>query len=99
MDVSGLSVSTFCPTASDDFVHPDPKERERRFHGLVEVLRLAADCGAFGAITLPIRPPTHLLDLSPYASERDLITQLGADVLKRTMDLTADLDTRFSWNL
>ncbi len=63
-------------------------------HGLVEVLKLAAVCGAGGAISLPIRPPTHLLDLSPYASERDLITQVGVGVLKRAMEMTDDLNVK-----
>ena len=86
---SGLAVSSLCPSAEDDLVHPDPVQREKRLQTLVEKLKFADTLGARGAISLPIRPPLHLPDLSPVGSEHDLITQLTLSMLGSALEQTS----------
>jgi len=86
---SGIPVSSLCTMGSDDFVHPDPAERKKRLAGLIRMLELADAVGARGVVALPIRPPTHLLDLAPVASERELITQVAVATLKAALEGTA----------
>jgi len=86
MDASGLMVSSICPSGDDDFVHPDPTERQRRLEGLVRMLEFAALIDAAGVIALPIRRPVHLLDLSPVATEDALITKIAVATLRLVLD-------------
>lgn len=88
LETSGLQVSTLCSSGQDDFVHPDPEERERRLDRLVAMLELADALGAGGVVALPIRPPVHLPDLSPVANERTLITELAVSALSRALERT-----------
>ncbi|MGC9348313.1 MAG: TIM barrel protein [Anaerolineae bacterium] len=83
-----LQVSTLCTMGGDDFVHPDPAEREKRLAGLVRMLKLADALGAGGVVALPIRPPVHLPDLSPVADEGALITALAKSTLERALRQT-----------
>jgi sugar phosphate isomerase/epimerase len=90
MQTSGLVVSSLCTARQDDFVHPEPRERERRLDGLVEMLQFADTIGARGVIALPIRLPLHFPDLSPLANERSLITQMSALTLKAAVAQTSN---------
>lgn len=81
MRASGLPVSTLCTMRDDDFVHPDPDERARRFDKLVALLRLADAMGAAGLVGLPIRKPLAMPDLSPWADSRTVTTELTTRVL------------------
>jgi sugar phosphate isomerase/epimerase len=85
---SGLPVSSLCTMDTDDFVHPDPKEREKRLDGLVNNLKFADDVGALGVVALPIRPPLHLPNLTPVADERALITQVALAILRAALQNT-----------
>jgi sugar phosphate isomerase/epimerase len=86
---SGVQVSTLCSSGKDDFVHPDPEEREARLDRLVAMLELADALGAAGVVALPIRPPVHLPDLSPVADEHTLITELASSALERALARTS----------
>ena len=90
---SGLPVSSLCTMRDDDFVHPDPEERVRRFGKLVNLLRFADAIGASGIVGLPIRQPLQMPDLSPFADTRAVTTELTvrilAEALARTQDLRA----------
>jgi sugar phosphate isomerase/epimerase len=88
IETSGVPVSSLCTMGSDDFVHPDPAERKKRLAALIRMLELADGVGARGVVALPIRPPTHLPDLSPVASERQLIAQVAVAVLKAAVEST-----------
>lgn len=85
---SGLKISSLCSMGTDDFVHPDPAERARRFNRLVHMLQLADHLGAGGVVGLPIRNPQHLPDLSPVADERTLTSQLTVAILKSVIEQT-----------
>ncbi|MCC7353004.1 MAG: sugar phosphate isomerase/epimerase [Anaerolineae bacterium] len=89
MTASGLPVSSLCTKGTDDFVHPDPAEREKRLAGLVQMLKLADTLGARGVVALPIRPPVTMPDLSPLMDERTLITQMATLILKSALEKTA----------
>jgi sugar phosphate isomerase/epimerase len=84
-----LQVSSLCSMGGDDFVHPDPEEREARLARLVRMLELADAVGAGGVVALPIRPPVHLPDLTPIATEHALITQIAVANLERALQQTA----------
>ena len=57
MERSGLPVCAICTHSIHDPLVPDPAERERRFAGLAEVLRLADALGGAGVISVPVRRP------------------------------------------
>lgn len=52
---SGAPVSGVCTHSIHDPLMPDPAERQRRFAGLAELLRLADELGADGVISVPVR--------------------------------------------
>lgn len=85
---SGLPVSSLCTMRDDDFVHPDPDERARRFDKLVALLRHADKVGAAGLIGLPIRQPLIMPDLAPFADSRTVTTELTTRILKNAMAAT-----------
>lgn len=89
IESTGIAVSSLCTAGSDDFVHPDPVERAKRLANLVRLLEVADVVGALGVVALPIRPPLHLPDLSPAASERDLITQVAVALLDKALKRNA----------
>lgn len=91
---SGVPVSSFCPGQDDDLVHPDPVARAERVTGLISRLKLADKIGAAGVIALPIRPPTHLPDLSPLADERRLISDLTIAAVSAALDETAEASAK-----
>ena len=70
---SGLPVSSLCTMRDDDFVHPDPDERAKRFHKLVG---------------LPIRQPLTMPDLSPWADSRRITTELTTRILSDAIGQT-----------
>jgi sugar phosphate isomerase/epimerase len=57
MATSGLPVCAICTHSIHDPLQPDAVERERRFAGLAELLRLAGELGAAGVISVPVRRP------------------------------------------
>jgi sugar phosphate isomerase/epimerase len=85
---SGLPVSSLCTMRDDDFVHPDPDERARRFEKLVGLLRFADAIGAAGLIGLPIRQPLAMPDLSPWADSRTVTTELTTRILAEAVART-----------
>jgi sugar phosphate isomerase/epimerase len=91
----GLPVSSLCTMRDDDFVHPDPDERVRRFEKLVALLRFADAVGAAGVVGLPIRQPLAMPDLSPFADARavtrELTTRILADALAQTQGVRAKI--------
>ena len=52
---SGLPCSAICSHSMHDPLMPDTKEREQRFAGLSELLRMADELGAGGVISVPVR--------------------------------------------
>lgn len=52
---AGIRVSGICTHSMHDPLMPDPAERERRFSGLTELLRLVDELGADGVISVPVR--------------------------------------------
>jgi sugar phosphate isomerase/epimerase len=85
---SGLPVSSLCSGGQDDLVHPDLAVRKSRLAGLVRNLELAEALGAVGTISLPIRPPDTLPDLSPIGDTRQLITELTVSAIRSALDQT-----------
>jgi sugar phosphate isomerase/epimerase len=63
-EISGLPVCAICTHSIHDPLQPDPAERERRFAGLAELLRLADELGAAGVISVPFRRPVTFPELS-----------------------------------
>ncbi len=94
MAASGLPVSSICGTYEGPIIHPDPAERESRLADLFRTLEFADAIGARGVISVPIfspkflpeLSPSRLHDLSPYADEDTLITQLLLAMLAEVMD-------------
>jgi sugar phosphate isomerase/epimerase len=73
---SGVPVCAICTHSIHDPLQPDPAERERRFAGLAELLRLADDLGAAGVISVPVRRPVTFdefsdpdRELPPFAAQ------------------------------
>lgn len=85
---SGLPVASFCTMRDDDFVHPDPEERTKRFDRLVALLRFADAVEAAGIIGLPIRQPLTMPDLSPWADTRQVTTELAVRILANAIAAT-----------
>jgi sugar phosphate isomerase/epimerase len=81
MRVSGLPVCSLCTMRDDDFVHPDPEERAKRFEKLARLLGFADEIGAAGLIGLPIRQPLAMPDLSPWMDSRSVTTELATRIL------------------
>ena len=54
-ETSGIPVSGLCTHSIHDPLMPDPVERQLRFAGLAELLRLADELGADGVISVPVR--------------------------------------------
>lgn len=57
MDASFVPVCAICTHSIHDPLQPDQAERENRFAGLTELLRLADELGAAGVISVPVRRP------------------------------------------
>jgi sugar phosphate isomerase/epimerase len=66
---SGMPVCAICTHSIHDPLHPDPEEREQRFAGLGELLRLADELGAAGVISVPIRRAVTFPDLDSASPE------------------------------
>lgn len=92
--VSGVPVSTLCGMGKDDYIHPDPAERNRRIDGLVDSLRYADTLGASGVIGLPVRREIPLPDLSPVADVATLVTQLTLNTLREAIQRTHEIGSR-----
>ena len=97
MAASGLSVGSVCGTYEGPIVHPDPAERGSRLADLIRTLEFADEIGARGVIVVPIFASTFMPessppmpDLSPFADEDALITQLLLAMLNEAMQRTAD---------
>ena len=97
MAASGLPVGSICGTYEGPIVHPDPAERGSRLADLIRTLEFADEIGARGVIVVPIFASTFMPessppmpDLSPFADEDALITQLLLAMLNEAMQRTAD---------
>jgi sugar phosphate isomerase/epimerase len=77
---SGVLVSAICTHSIHDPLMPDPAEREQRFAGLAQFLRMADDLGAEGVVSVPVRRSVTFPDLAN--PERDL-PELAVDEFKR----------------
>jgi sugar phosphate isomerase/epimerase len=84
---SGTPVCAICTHSIHDPLQSDPAERERRFAGLAEILRLADELGAAGVISVPVRRPVTFdefsdpdRELPPFAAQvfRDWAASLPA---------------------
>jgi sugar phosphate isomerase/epimerase len=60
---SGIPVCAICTHPIHDPLVPDVAERVRRFAALADLLRLADELGAYGVVSVPVRPP-HVFDLA-----------------------------------
>lgn len=78
MEHSGLPVCAICTHSSHDPLQPDPAERERRFAGLAELLRLADALGAAGVVSVPVRRPVTFPELND--AERELMALAVAEI-------------------
>ena len=97
MAASGLPVGSICGTYEGPIIHPDPAERESRLADLIRTLEFADQIGARGVIQVPIFASTFMPeisppmpDLSPFADEDALITQLLLAMLNEAMERTTD---------
>ncbi|MDQ2683866.1 MAG: sugar phosphate isomerase/epimerase [Chloroflexota bacterium] len=66
---SGIPVSAICTHSIHDPLMPDPAEREQRFAGLAELLRLADELGAEGVVSVPVRRAVTFPDLKDVETE------------------------------
>ncbi len=97
MAASGLPVGSICGTYEGPIIHPDPAERESRLADVIRTLEFADEIGARGVILVPIFASTFMPeisppmpDLSPYADEDTLITQLLLALLAEAMERSVD---------
>ena len=98
MAASGLPVGSICGSYEGPIIHPDPTERESRLADLIRTLEFADAIGARGVIAVPIfspkflpeLSPQRLHDLSPYADEDTLITQLLIAMLGQVVERHTD---------
>ena len=97
MAASGIPVGSICGNYEGPIVHQDPAERESRLADLIRTLEFADEIGARGVILVPIfssafmpEVSPSMPDLSPYADEDTLITQLLLALLAEVMERTAD---------
>ncbi len=66
---TGIPVSAICTHSIHDPLMPDPVEREGRFAGLAELLRLADELGAEGVVSVPVRRGVTFSDLQNVETE------------------------------
>ncbi len=98
MVASGLPVGSICGTYAGPIIHPDPVERENRLADVIRTLEFADEIGARGVISVPIfspkfmpeLSPQRLHDLSPFADEDTLITQLLLAMLGEVVERHKD---------
>ena len=98
MAASGLPVGSICGTFEGPIIHPDPAERESRLADLIRTLEFADAIGARGVIQVPLFSPRFLPemsqqglpDLSPFADEDTLITQLLLAILGEVVERHKD---------
>ena len=98
MAASGLPVGSICGTYEGPIIHPDPAVRESRLTDLIRTLEFADAIGARGVILVPIfspkflpeLSPQRLHDLSPFADEDTLITQLLIAMLGQVVERHTD---------
>jgi sugar phosphate isomerase/epimerase len=60
---SGIPCAAICTHSIHDPLMPDPGDRERRFAGLADLLRLADELGAAGVISVPVRRAVTFPDM------------------------------------
>jgi sugar phosphate isomerase/epimerase len=78
MDSSGLPVCAICTHSIHDPLQPDEAEREARFAGLAELLRLADELGAAGVISVPVRRPVTF----PNFDDPDRLLAFAAETFR-----------------
>ena len=96
MAASGLPVGSICGTYEGPIIHPDPAERESRLADFIRTLEFADEIGARGLILVPIfssafmpEISSPMPDLSPFADEDALITNLLLAMLGQVTERTA----------
>lgn len=97
MAASGLPVGSICGNYEGPIIHPDPSERESRLADVIRTLEFADEIGARGLILVPIFASTFMPeisppmpDLSPFADEDALITNLLLAMLGEVTERTTD---------
>jgi len=66
LSTSKVKLSTVCAGYSGDLLGPDRKARESAIEGIKERLRICADLGAVGVITVPTFGQPKISDLYPW---------------------------------
>ncbi len=96
MAASGLPVGSICGNYEGPIIHPDLVERASRLADFIRTLEFADEIGARGVILVPLFSPKFqpetaapMPDLSPFADEDTLITQLLLANLGEVMERTA----------
>ena len=97
MTASGLPVGSICGTYEGPIIHPDPAQRKSRLADVIRTLEFADAIGARGVILVPVFSPTFqpemsppMPDMSPFADEDTLITQLLLALLAEVMERRVD---------
>ena len=97
MAASGLPVGSICGNYEGPIIHPDPAERESRLADVIRTLEFADEIGARGVILIPIfslafmpEMSPSMPDLSPYADEDTLITNLLLAMLAKVKERRVD---------
>lgn len=97
MAASGTPVGSICGTYEGPIIHPDPAERESRLADVIRTLEFADAIGARGVILVPVFSPTFqpeisppMPDMSPFADEDTLITELLLAMLEQVTQRAAD---------
>lgn len=81
LDSSPVRVSTVCGSGRHDILCLDRAERAGRLAEIRRLLDGAAALGAVGLIIVPIRTGTRFPDLSPFMSDRELMTRTSVAIL------------------
>ena len=96
MAASGLPVGSICGNYEGPIIHPDPAERESRLADVIRTLEFADEIGARGLILVPVFASSFMPemslpmpDLSPYADEDTLITNLLLAMLEQVTERAA----------
>jgi len=82
LESSPVRISTVCGSGRHDILCLDRSERGGRLAEIRRLLDGAAALGAVGLIIVPIRTGTRFPDLSPFLSDRELMTGTAVAILK-----------------
>ena len=82
LESSSVCISTVCGSGRHDILCLDRGEREGRLAEIRRLLDGAAALGAVGLIIVPIRTGARFPDLSPYLTDREIMTGTAVAILK-----------------